>query len=102
MGAPGTTPGPWKADPADMFGDHNVTLKDTSECCLAIAAVVSNLRPAEEVAANANLIAASPELYDALVNARQWVLSFPVVVDHARQTMLAQIDAALAKARGEA
>lgn len=50
-----STPQPWKAEPADMFGDHNIVRGDSDEC-LAIAAVVSNMRPADEVAANANLI----------------------------------------------
>ena len=59
------------ADPADEFGDHNIVRAYESglpmeEDRLAIAAVVSNLRPADEVAANARLIAAAPDLLEAL------------------------------------
>ena len=62
------TPGGWKAEPADMFGDHNITLADDAGDCRAIAAVVANLRPEAEVAANARLIAAAPELAKGLAN----------------------------------
>lgn len=54
------TPGPWMAEPADMFGDHNIILADHSEDARAIAAVVSNIRDPHEVAANAALVAAAP------------------------------------------
>ena len=43
----------------DPFGDYNI---HEPSARLAIGAVVSNLRPASEVAANARLIAAAPEL----------------------------------------
>lgn len=64
----GHTAGRWSFDPADMFGDHNIVLAD-SDNRLAIAAVVSNLREAAEVQANARLIAAAPDLLAALVAA---------------------------------
>ena len=51
-----------------MFGDHNIILADNTDDCRAIAAVVSNLRPAEEVESNARLIAAAPDLLEALVD----------------------------------
>lgn len=59
------TPGPWAAEPADMFGDHNIVRGDSDEA-LAVAAVVSNMRPADQVEANARLIAAAPDLLEAL------------------------------------
>lgn len=62
----GHTPGPWRTEAADMFGDHNIVLADGGDDCRAIAAVVSNLRPPEEVAANAAVIAAAPDLLVAL------------------------------------
>lgn len=55
------TSGPWVAEPADMFGDHNIVLAEGDDR-RAIAAVVSNMRPEREVAANARLIAAAPDL----------------------------------------
>lgn len=60
------TPGPWVAEEADFFGDHNIILADSAGDSSAIAAVVSNLRPALEVANNASLIAAAPEMAEAL------------------------------------
>jgi len=63
------TAGPWIASEADWFGDHNIQSKEgveTDTDHLAIAAVVSNLRPADEVAANAYLISAAPTLAEAL------------------------------------
>lgn len=62
------TPGPWVAEPADMFGDHNIVLHDASNDARAIAAVVSNMRDESEVAANAHLIASAPDLLAALVD----------------------------------
>ena len=56
------TPGSWVAEEADFFGDHNIILADSAGDSSAIAAVVSNLRPALEVANNARLIAAAPEM----------------------------------------
>lgn len=56
------TAGPWFADKPDMFGDVNIL---HSADALAVAAVVSNLRPEDEIAANARLIAAAPELLEA-------------------------------------
>src|SRR3546814_7675027 len=59
------TPGPWGVDVPDMFGDYNI-LHDGD--ALAVAAVVSNMRPAEEVAANAALVGASKDLLETLRN----------------------------------
>lgn len=58
------TPGPWRSEGPDMFGDHNILHGGEA---LAIGAVVSNMRPPELVAANARLIAAAPELLEALI-----------------------------------
>lgn len=101
------TPGPWRAEAADMFGDHNIVLADGGDDCRAIAAVVSNLRPPEEVAANASVIAAATDLLNALDGLSSFLevalvgwddLPFPEVfrkrVEAAR--------AALAKAKGAA
>jgi len=60
------TPGPWRAEPADMFGDHNIVLAKGDDDSRAIAAVVSNMRDPQEVAANARLIAAAPDMLAAL------------------------------------
>ena len=57
--APVVTPGEWIASESDMFGDHNIQWKEGVETDTdhrAIAAVVSNLRPWQQVEANAQLI----------------------------------------------
>lgn len=59
----GYTLGPWVASGPDEFGDYNIQGSDGS---LAIAAVVSNLRQPAEVQANARLIAAAPDMLEAL------------------------------------
>mgnify|MGYP001195885775 CR=1 FL=1 len=71
--APVVTPGEWIASESDMFGDHNIQWKEGVETDTdhsAIAAVVSNLRPWQQVEANAQLIVtlrnALPELIAAL------------------------------------
>lgn len=56
------TPGPWLAEGADVFGDHNIVLPASANDCRAVAAVVSNMREPSEVAANAFLVAGAPDL----------------------------------------
>lgn len=66
------TSGPWIASKADMFGDHDIQSKDgveTDSDHSAIAAVVSNLRHPEVVAANAALIVALRNNAEALLAA---------------------------------
>ena len=93
------TPGPWVAEEADFFGDHNIILADSAGDSSAIAAVVSNLRPALEVANNARLIAAAPDLLDSLSEIFDYAggadsaLHDEYVMDRAR--------AAIAKAEGK-
>lgn len=109
------TPGPWLAEPADMFGDHNIVLAEQADDSRAVAAVVSNMRLPFEVAGNARLIAAAPDLYEA---ASKLIANF----DELRATTVAErfvtgrsdaqirkssneaideLRAALSKARGE-
>ena len=59
------TQGPWLAEPADMFGDHNIVLADSAGDSRAVAAVVSNMRDPLEVAANALLAASAPTMLKA-------------------------------------
>jgi hypothetical protein len=61
------SPGPWTAEgPDEIFGDYNIHEPGVRA---AIGAVVSNLRPPEEVAANARLVVAAPDLLSALGDA---------------------------------
>lgn len=55
------TPRPWRLEGPDMFGDFNILHEGDA---LAVAAVVSNMRLPEEVAANAALIVAAVNGYD--------------------------------------
>lgn len=54
------TPGPWRYDGPDCFMDYNILPADDHTG--ALAGVVNNGRPPAEVAANARLMAAAPEL----------------------------------------
>lgn len=102
---PQHTAGPWKADNADdTFGDHNITKQDGSEGLSAIAAVVSNGRPAEEVQANANLVAAAPDLLEALEIIMDDFRIVPKSALHSPSCMatVSNAVAAIAKARGRA
>lgn len=71
------TPTPWAMSDADMFGDYNIQSADgvrTGENMLAIAAVVSNLRPANEVHANARHIVHCVNVHDDLVKALEAII----------------------------
>ncbi|MCV4287757.1 hypothetical protein OH708_07540 [Pseudomonas capsici] len=65
MNKPQHTPGPWSHQGPDDFLDFNILHPGDS---LAVAAVVSNMRELPEIAANAKLIAAAPELLEALID----------------------------------
>ena len=97
------TPGPWHADGPDMFGDFNILHPADS---LAVAAAVTNLRPPEEVHANACLLAAAPTMYAALKrqqeNIRRWIDTGIAASPEESRAISDAIDAALAEADGEA
>jgi hypothetical protein len=94
----GWTKGPWRVEGPDEFGDFNVMHGGDS---LAVAAVVSNLRPPKEVAANARLIVAAPELHDACVKIfavlGSWEHRSP---NPAAREAIAAVRAALSRAGG--
>lgn len=101
------TPGPWRAEGPDEFGDFNI---HEPTCQLAVAAVVYNMRPAPEVAANAKLIAASPCILAELKAAVGHLLNAKIDLETGapKATAIRTIDgglnrarAAIAKATGE-
>ena|SRR3989304_752122 len=96
---PTFTPGPWRAEGPDPFGDWNI-LHDGD--ALAIGAVVSNMRPAFEVAANARLEAAAPQLYEALKGIVTESVKTAIARHHAKDCRCnyCVAIAALAKAEG--
>lgn len=60
---PSHTTGPWSVEGPDAFGDFNIHCQHERA---VVAAVINNVRPPDEVAANARLIAAAPALLEAL------------------------------------
>lgn len=102
------TPGPWstrRAVTPDNVGGYDVAIVDAQRKIIAEAYEITDTgdegkRP---VQANARLIAAAPELYEALIQARQ-----EIHLAHSKDgavydpTILTVIDAAIARARGEA
>lgn len=98
------TPGPWEVDGPDMFGDYNIVLANRESDSRAIAAVVSNLRDPAEVAANARLNAAAPELLAELEGALSdlWENCHSHQDRPSFERDYARAFAVIAKARGEA
>jgi glutamate/tyrosine decarboxylase-like PLP-dependent enzyme len=104
MSEPQHTPGPWHAEGPDMFGDFNICHPADS---LAVAGVVANLRLPDEVAANARLVAAAPDMLAALQELSK--LSDGIIVSGMSQSEMTALaaaweraDAAIAKATGAA
>ena len=91
------TPGPWVASP---FGDCAYEI--VNEVGTAIAEVDGAHEDSARIEANANLIAAAPELLAALRSARSWVAQYAELRGHeaASASMLRVIEAAIAKAGG--
>ncbi|MCB1462087.1 MAG: hypothetical protein KDJ90_06605 [Nitratireductor sp.] len=91
------TPGPWKAGDTDEFGDVTILPESGG---LAVAAVPNGefmrIRgKTGEHHANAQLIAAAPELLDALKQAKGWLENWA-----SAEPQIAVIDAAISKAEG--
>lgn len=111
------TPGPWRADGPDMFGDYNILHPADG---LAVAAAVgsaypeeprpvvvipTNLRSPEEVGANARLISAAPDMAEALNSIARCLAPGHRTMDELirdQDLACAIARAALAKARGQA
>lgn len=89
------TPGPWYADPYEDDCDGiGVCAKGKG----IVADVDSDYCEPEEMRANAHLIAAAPEMKEAL----QWVESAfrDYSLDHGARNAMVRVKAALAKAEG--
>ena len=95
------TKGPWHVEGPDAFGDWNIHHPADR---LAIGAVVSNLRPPAEVAANAYIFGASHDLYDALSALLKSCEAHPAFTKSSNVITASRVraaHAALAKARGD-
>ena len=109
MSAPKFTPGPWKPcrahedfegplfdideDDAEMYAARPFVRIEAATCDVAAAHDLF-----EFDAANAYLIAAAPELYEALAGTLDWLASYP---GFGSEQAWLKAHAALAKARGE-
>lgn len=100
------TPGPWVV--AGKIGDHSSTVARIGND-VNVLGISGDFVYQREVAYNANLIAAAPDLLEALILARQTIEERCESRGHgcvysARETMpnvFKVIDGAIAKARGE-
>lgn len=100
----GFTPGPWSIDPRHG-GDKEIIVRQDGDSWHRLQAAVDcddcDLKMA---IANAHLIAAAPELYDALeviCGGSEDVSNTAIIVGYEATTVLEQARAALARARGE-
>lgn len=83
------TPAPWR----DLIGTWHVVAGDGGSVCMVNRA----LRPALEAEANTQLIAAAPDLLEALIDALDLIETItPIEGDTVRK-----VRAAIAKAKGE-
>ena len=92
------TPGPWYvSNMSEIFHGDDCNLAD----CWSVHADIDE----DECEANAHLIAAAPDMYDALESAEESIATFIGVhgypTDSGAGEILRQVSAALAKARGE-
>lgn len=100
MSAPKHTPGPWYVDKApSIFGGHGFTIhKGSAMICTAFpGASTDRIEPVAEL--NARLIAAAPELLDALKVMLEQFTKTPSTLKDSECRVKAH--AAIAKATGE-
>lgn len=90
------TPGPWKVIDRALNGGEGVSIEAENgytEVCKVNKSYHSRT-------ANARLIAAAPELLEALKEAENWLAEYEDGPDSGLQGLLAQARAAIAKAEG--
>ena len=92
------TPGPWVPSPYEGFGPMTTVRQGCPKTGMRIASTFETTTPVhiERNEANARLIAAAPELLEALIDCREALRQAGAVGE------LSVVDAAIAKARGEA
>lgn len=100
---PKHTPGPWEAQPEEAHRDY-IRIRGTQlglryKVANVLCPMYPGVADAEllETRANARLIAAAPELLEALKVAREWIV-LALTADRPERI---QIDAAIAKAEGK-
>lgn len=96
MNAPQFTPGPWSIVPYGDERNTNLVIHSSPQNRVCFMATPGQgLDDASHIEANARLLAAAPELFDALIVARG-----EVAQHHNSRSALPQINSALAKAVG--
>jgi hypothetical protein len=109
------TPGPWRVEQDTTLVWGNCNADDSSNYGMGYPIAECRITPANplwakgpdhnEGEANAHLISTAPELYEALIAARKHIVDGFRNICHdfpeSRMAGVTQIDAALAKARGE-
>jgi len=85
------TPGPWKAFPSGIYG----TNRD------GVCVCTRHKQAGDEWNANARLIAAAPDLLEALVDVEEWLAAYVSGVGAEWDEMRANIRAAITKATKE-
>ena len=119
---PKFTPGPWRTVTGNLVvRDRAITLTNKSTVPICIASMQEVMQDAREYAANAALIAAAPEMYEALAQASTYLHTLAAVLntiyqydsrkEYAKSVLnlaagmdekATKIDVLLARARGEA
>lgn len=95
------TPGPWNLSGRTVYTLHRLAHMETNRWSAQVQGYVDC--PAEEADANARLIAAAPELLEALCDAREELrlIRMKDTVAVYDPTVRIRIDAVIAKAKGE-
>jgi hypothetical protein len=100
------TPGPWMFAPSNSANVAGHVVPRPRPDGIGLVTNIATIRPhkwgAHEVEANARLIAAAPELYEALERTMNWLASYPGGGTMGIDGPYEQARAALAKAKGEA
>lgn len=91
------TPGPWQINPVNAQVDAFNTGEGLAICKMLWP---TKLRSEAETEANARLIAAAPELYEAVSRARRHAMN--IGLDAEGSTYIHILDAAIARATGDA
>lgn len=94
------TPSPWTRNEGERFShDQSAGIRASDGMYIAAALDMNRFDKDDEVEANARLIAAAPELLEALQNAKSVMMDADIWNEYGDTAQI--IDAAIAKAKGE-
>jgi len=92
------TKGPWKVF-NDTFNKISITGEDGNDGILRVVAQLKGA-PKETIQANANLIAAAPEMLEALITVSQFYQDYFEIMPVAFETVAYLVDDVITKAKG--